>query len=384
MPHPKNHPIYLDYAASAPLRPEARQAMLALLGPNYANPGSLHRAGRAARAAVESAREAAAALIGSDPREIVFTASATEANNLAIAGILAEAPPDAPLLVSSVEHPSLLAPAQTWARRTARPLILAPVDAHGQLRLDAIEASIPRAALVSVQWVNHETGVLQDIAALARRCRQHAVPLHCDATQAAGKLPINVRAAGIDLLTFSSHKLGGPHGAGALHVRHGLRLAPLILGGPQEAGRRAGTENSAAIAGFGAACALAQHELPVLPPRLRALRENLEAQIRAAIPSAIVNGADAPRAPHLSNIAFPGHDGEDLLYALDARGIAVSTGAACSSGATDPSPVLRAMGQDHARARSALRFSIGHETTQEELAAVIEALRDILLKNTSP
>jgi cysteine desulfurase len=352
--------------------------MMAALGRGYGNPGSLHHAGRAARALVEDAREAAAALIGAEAREIIFTAGASEANNLAIAGMLSEAMPEGPVVVSGVEHPSVIIPARAWAQRSGRSLIVLPVDAQGRLDLDAMAGAIPGAALVSVQWVNHETGVMQDIAALAARCRRHGVPLHCDATQAAGKLPIDLRSMGIDLLTFSAHKMGGPPGAGALFMRHGLRIVPQLLGGPQESGRRAGTENAAAIAGFGVACALARRELATFPARLRALREEFEAMVLAEITGALVNGADAPRAPHVSNIAFPGHDAEDLLYALDARGIAVSTGAACSSGATDPSPVLLAMGQDHARARSALRFSFGVETTREALAFTASALRAIL------
>lgn len=354
--------IYLDHNAGAPLRPEAREAMLAVLGP-AANPSAAHREGARARALVAEARAAVAALVGARPAEIVFTGGATEANNLALG-----AAPGSGVVTTAIEHASVLAPA---AARGAREV---GVDAGGRVDAVAIVAAAreARAGLVSVGLANGEIGTLAPVAAIAASLGGSGTLVHTDAAQAAGRIPVSVRALGVDLLSLSSHKLGGPAGVGALWVRAGVSVAPLVRGGPQERGRRAGTENVAGIVGFGAAATAAAADLDVAPARLGALTERLWAGLSAGVPDLRRHG-EGPRLPNTLNVGVPGCAGESLLVLLDLEGVAVSLGSACAAGAPEPSHVLVALGLDREAARGGLRFSLGPTTTADEIDAVIAA-----------
>jgi cysteine desulfurase len=364
--------VYLDHNATAPLLPEAHEAMLEVLREIHGNPSSTHAFGRAARAVVERARAQVAQLLGVEPREVIFTAGATEANNTAIHGAVARHGSGARVVTTTVEHPSVAEPLAALEKQGLRVSRL-PVDGDGRVDPASVEDAIgPDTALVSVILANNETGVLQDAHALreavAGRC-----PLHLDATQALGRLPLDATALGADLVCVSAHKLGGPKGVGAL-VARGLALEPLVRGGPQERRRRGGTENVAAIAGFGAACAVARARLPECGPRLAALRERLFAGLCARVAGVRRNGSAAHVLPNTLNVAFEGVAGEILAEALDGEGIAVSTGAACASGSLEPSPVLLAMGRSEAEARASLRFSLGFDTDEAAIDEVLAVL----------
>ena len=347
---------YLDHNATSPARPEARDAAVAAMS-LAGNPSSAHREGRKARALVEDAREAVAALVDAGPREAVFTSGGTEANNLALLGCGRPR-----VLVSAVEHPSVLQ-AAPFAERIA-------VDREGRIDLsdlDARLASDDAPALVSVMAANNETGVLQPLREVLRLARGHGALIHCDAVQAAGRTGGGWSAA--DLLTLSSHKLGGLQGAGALVVRDGLPLAARIRGGGQEFGLRAGTEALPALAAFGAACRAARDDDW---ERVRALRDDLEARLLAAAPGAEVLGAGAGRLPNTTAIAHPAVDAPTMVMSLDLEGVAVSAGAACSSGKMAASHVAEAMGRGDL-ARRAVRFSLGRSTTLEDCARAVAA-----------
>jgi cysteine desulfurase len=340
-----SHPVYLDYNASTPIKPAAVAAMTELLG-RVGNPSSVHAFGRQARRAVERAREQVAALVGAQPAEVVFTASGTEANNMVLRGFAERA-----VVVSAIEHESVLRAAPDAPR--------IPVSADGVVELAALEALLGaagRPALVSVMMANNETGIVQPIAKIAEIAHRHGALLHTDAVQAPGRLALDLAALGADLMTVSSHKCGGPQGAAALIARRDP--AALLLGGGQERGRRAGTENAAAIAGFGVAAELALAEL-VEAPSIARLRDALEARVRAASNRALVIGAGRPRLPNTSCIALPGAKAETQVMALDLAGVAVSAGAACSSGKVAASHVLAAMGVPARVARGAIRVSLG-------------------------
>jgi cysteine desulfurase len=358
--------VYLDHNATAPLRPEAREAMLALLG-TPANPSSAHREGARARAALETARAEVAALLGARPAEIVFTSGATEANNLALRGAARGA-----VVTTAVEHASVLAA----ARAVGAPLTIVPVDGEGRVDADAVVAACgPGPTLSSVGLANGEVGTLAPVAEIAAGLAGRDVLLHTDAAQAVGRLPVDVRALGVNMLSLSSHKLGGPAGAGALWVGPRVRLAPQLAGGPQERGRRAGTENVVALAGFGVAARCARAELDAFATRAAALLERLWDGIRRALPDAVQNGpADGPRLPNTLNVAFPGCTGESLMVLLDLAGVAVSVGSACAAGAAEPSHVLLAMGRDAEAARGGLRLSVGWSTTDDDVARVLAVL----------
>jgi cysteine desulfurase len=359
--------IYLDHNAGAPLRPEARSAMLACLGAP-ANPSSAHREGARARAAVETARAEVAALVGAAPAEIVFTAGATEANNLAIRG----AAGGRRIVTTAVEHASVL----ETARALDVPLAVVGVDAEGRVDADAVVAACDgTTALASVGLANGEVGSVAPVAEIAARLRGRGVLLHTDAAQAAGRLPLDVAALGVDLLSLSAHKLGGPAGVGALWVRRGVSLAPQLTGGSQERGRRAGTENVAGIVGFGVAARLARSELSEASARMRALAERLWAGLCARLPDVVRNGPVAgPRLPNTLNLSVPGCTGESLMVLLDLAGIAVSVGSACATGAAEPSHVLRAMGRDAEAARGGLRLSLGPTTSAADVDRVLDVL----------
>jgi cysteine desulfurase len=363
--------IYADYAAAAPLRPEARAAMLDALDARLGNASSVHGAGARARARIEAAREEIAAALEAHPLEVIFTSGATEANNLALAG-LASGTGGLHVAVPATEHASVLAPARALAASGHRLTELA-VDADGRTDARAVGSAAPD--LLSVALVNAETGVVQDVAALGASVRQRGGRVHVDAAQAAAFLPLAVDALGADLLTLSSSKVGGPHGAGALWVRRGIALAPLHRGGPQEQGMRAGSEDVAAIAGFATALALALAERTRETTRLATLRDRLRTGIAATWPEArFTLGLDVPAAPHVVSVMLPGVVGEDVVAALDLEGVAAATGSACAAGAAEPSHVLLAMGHDDAAARGALRLSLGWASTTADVDLVLQAL----------
>lgn len=366
--------IYLDHNAAAPLRPAARAAMLRVLDGPPANPSSAHREGARARRILDEARAAVAALIGADPQEIVFTSGATEANNLALRGV-ASPPgtgpvPSPPVVTTAIEHASVLETARLLGAR------LVAVDREGRVEPAAVaDACAPGTRLVSVGLANGEVGTVQPLAAIAAGLQGRGPLLHTDAAQAAGRIPIDVTELGVDLLSLSSGKLGGPAGVGALWVRRGVAIHPLLSGGPQERGRRAGTENVAGIAGFAAAADEARGELSTAPARMAALVEALWDAVRAAAPDAVRYGpAAGARLPNTLRVRVPGCAGESLLVLLDLAGVAVSLGSACTAGAAEPSHVLLAMGADAAAARDAVRFSVGPCTTMADIDAVAAVL----------
>jgi len=354
-------PVYMDYNASVPVRTEAGAAAyeaLLLAG----NPSSVHGFGRVLRGIMEDARDQVAQSIGASAPEIIFTSGATEANNLAILGVARSR-----VLVSAIEHDSV---------RAAMPAAeVIPTMPSGVVDLEALGAMLAegdRSALVSIMLANNETGVLQPVAQAAELAHRHGALLHCDAAQAVGRIGVDVDALSVDLLSLSGHKLGGPAGAGALYVRTGIDLRPTLTGGGQERSRRAGTENLAGIAGFGVAAEMAHRE-PCEAERLVALRDALEARIRIARPDALIFGSGAPRLPNTCCVALPGVPAETQVIALDLAGIAVSAGAACSSGKLRPSAVLRAMGVPADLAASAIRVSLGWKSGPQDVGRFIAA-----------
>lgn len=367
--------VYLDNNATTQPAPEVIEAMLPILREVWANPSSVHGDGRRARAALDEARAGVARFVGCDARELVFTAGGSEANALAIKGI-ALASAKRHLVVSAIEHPSVLAAADQLEKQGFEISRIAP-DAEGVVDPAAVSEAIgPETALVSLMLANNETGALQPVVEVAARCRAAGVPLHVDAVQAAGKIALDVAALGCDLLTIAAHKFHGPKGVGALFVRRGLQLAPIIAG-HQERGRRGGTESAALATGMAKACELAQAALGQME-EVAARRDRFEAEVLARIPGAARNGPATGRVPNTSNLRFEGADGETILIGLDLEGIAVSSGAACSSGAQTPSHVLRAMGQSASQAQSAIRFSLSRETTDAELEQVLAVLPRIV------
>jgi cysteine desulfurase len=361
-------PVYLDHAATAPLHPEARRALLDALDAAWGNPSSVHRWGRESRALLDDARARLARLIGAAPGEVVFTRAGTEADNLAVLG-RARALPGAPVACSAVEHRAVLAAAHA----SGAPVRVLPVDGDGVLRMEALDAALAECpAVVSVMWANNETGVLQPVDEIARRCAAAGVAFHSDAVQALGKVPVRADQVPATLLAFSAHKVGGPKGTGALFVRRGTALAPLAHGGGQERGLRPGTEDVAGALAFAAAAEAAEAERAEAMARVATLRDRLEAGLRERVPGVRVNGAGAERLPGVCNVSVPGADPEMLLVALDLEGIAASSGSACSSGAVEPSHVLLAMGLPAGVAGPSVRFSLGGQTTAAEVERVLE------------
>lgn len=366
--------IYLDNNATAPVDPRVREAMLPFLGDQFGNPSSPHAAGRAARGAVEKARAQVAAGLGTPEDAIVFTSGGTESINTALRGALAAQPGKRHIVTSTIEHSATKNLCQQLAREGCEVTWL-PVDRGGRLDHDAYLAALrPDTAVVSMVWANNETGVLFPIEAMARAADERGIVFHADAVQAAGKVPLELGRVPVHLLSLSAHKFHGPRGAGALFVRPGMGLPPLLSGGGQEGGRRAGTENVPGIVGMGAAAELAAAARPVEMPRVAALRDGFEAAVRARFPQARFHGDPAQRLPNTTNFALPGFDAQALLMALDRLGVACSIGSACSSGVPDASHVLRAMGVPDDEARSSLRFSFSRMNTAEEGTAAVEAL----------
>jgi cysteine desulfurase len=366
--------VYLDHNATTPLDPRVLAAMLPILNEGFGNPSSLHWFGQRARAAVEEARAQAASLIRAAPAEVVFTASGTEADNLALRGVAARAhEPRRKLVVTAIEHHAVLNTVRALAEEGFR-VETVRVDTQGRVDLDDLRARVDdRTALLSIMLANNETGVVQPVAEAARFARERGALVHCDAVQAAGKVEVDVRALDVDLLTLSAHKIYGPKGVGLLYVRRGTPMQPLVRGGAQERNRRAGTENVAGIVGFGAAALLARESLEADGARLRALRDRFEAEL-LSIPGAARNGAE-PRVPNTTNVSFAGTEAEGLLMALDLVGVAVSTGAACAAGGIEPSHVLRAMGLPPERVQASLRISLGRSTTEAQLTRAAQGVR---------
>jgi cysteine desulfurase len=376
--------VYLDWNASAPLRSEARAAAHAALE-RTGNPSSVHGEGRAARRLIEEARDRVAGLVAADPRNVVFTSGGTEANALALSPAIENGADGAPrdrLLVSAIEHPSVLA----GGRFAAAQIEQIPVDAHGVVGLAVLEQRLIALAregarpLVSVMVANNETGVIQPIRQVADIAHRHGALLHVDAVQAAGRIDVDIQALGADLMTLSAHKIGGAKGAGALIRRdETLHLSdPLIKGGGQERGSRAGTENVAAITGFGAAAAAIKAGFAAEAEHMKALRDRLEAGLRAVTPEAVIFGSEAERLPNTTLVSMPGAKAETLVIAFDLDGVAISSGSACSSGKVAPSHVLAAMGVPVELARGAIRISTGPATTEAEIDRFLEVWKKLV------
>ena len=364
-------PIYLDYAATTPVRAEVREAMLPLLTENFGNASSVHRWGRNAKARLEDARARIASAIGASPTEIIFTRGGTEADNLAILG-RSRLEPGLGVACTAIEHRAVLNPARQ-AEEEGAPLTLFPVGMDGVVDLAAVEAALATPlAVLSVMWANNEVGSIQPIDRVAELSAEADVIFHSDAIQALGKVDVRVDRTPLSLLSMSAHKIGGPKGVGALFVRKGTKLQPLITGGGHERGMRAGTEDVAGAVGFALAVELAVRDREAETEHLGRLRDKLQSGLLERVPDLVVNASDATRLPNLLNISIPGAGSEMLLVMLDLEGIAVSSGSACSSGGVAPSHVLTTMGLPVEIAGPSVRFSLGRETTDTEIDRVLE------------
>jgi cysteine desulfurase len=374
--------IYFDYNATTPLAPAVIEAVVTATRDQFGNASSVHHFGQRAKAGLDEARSAVAALIRADPSEVVYTSGGTESDNFAIRGAAEalEATGRRHLVASAIEHEAVLNTLKALSRR-GWTTSLVPVDQTGIVDPERLRSLVTKdTALVSVMHANNEIGTIQPIAELAAIAHAQGALMHTDAVQSVGKIPVDVRAMGIDLLSLSAHKFNGPKGAGALWIKRGTRMLPILTGGKHERSRRAGTENVPAIVGMGIAAQLAAAKLEPEASRLASLRDRLEDGILRAVPGAIVNGARSPRVPNTSNISFDRVEAESLLIALDLEGIAVSTGSACSSGTLEPSHVLRAMGLSSHRTQNSLRFSLGLFSTEEEVDRVIAILPGLVQK----
>ena len=382
-------PVYLDHAASTPMYREAVAAMTAQLT-QLGNPSSLHASGRAARRVVEESRETIAQALNCRPGEVVFTSGGTESDNLALKGLFwarrDQDPRRTRILSTSVEHHAVLDSLHWLAEHEGAEVELLPVDRLGRLDVDALRATLDRdpstVALVSVMWANNEVGTVQPIGEVVELAHSHDIPVHTDAVQAVGQVPVDFPASGVDALTLTAHKVGGPYGVGALVVRRDLEVTPQLHGGGQERDIRSGTIDTPAIAGFAAAVQLAVKQQPDHFLRMAVLRDALVRGVREQVPDAQLNGDPLPGADHRlpgnAHLTFPGCEGDSLLMLLDARGIACSTGSACSAGVPQPSHVLLAMGCDEDQARGSLRFSLGHTSTQADVDALVTAIAPVV------
>ncbi|HEY8534560.1 MAG TPA: cysteine desulfurase family protein [Micromonospora sp.] len=372
---------YLDHAATTPMLDEALEAYVAAAR-DIGNPSSLHAAGRRARQRVEEARERVAAALGARPSEVIFTSGGTESDNLAVKGIFwgrrGARPGRDRILASAVEHHAVLDAVEWLVRDEKATATLLPVDDTGRVQLDqladVVEAHGDDIALISVMWANNEVGTLQPVAEIAQIAARHGIPVHTDAVQAIGQVPVNFAESGVAALTVSGHKIGGPGGVGALLLGRDVPCVPVLHGGGQERNIRSGTLDTAGIVAFAVAVEVAVRKQQEHAARLSALRDELVRRVRAAVPDAIYNGDPVHRLPGNAHFSFPGCEGDALLLLLDAQGIACSTGSACSAGVAQPSHVLLAMGADDDRARSSLRFTLGHTSTREDIDALIAAL----------
>jgi cysteine desulfurase len=379
---------YLDHAASTPMLPEAVDAVTAALRASLTavgNASSLHSAGRRARRVVEESRETLAAALGARPSEVVFTSSGTESDNLAVKGIWwarqAADPRRRRILASAVEHHAVLDAVEWLVEHEGATVDWLEVDAAGRVHPDVLRAAVERdptdVALVSVMWANNEVGTVQPVRELADVAHEHGIPLHSDGVQAVGQLPVDFAASGVDALTVTGHKFGGPLGAGALLLSRSTACTPLLHGGGQERDVRSGTLDTPSVAGLAAAAVVATSRQPELAARLAGLRDDLARRVRDAVPDAVLNGGP-DRLPGNAHFSFPGCEGDSLLLLLDARGVEVSTGSACSAGVARPSHVLLALGASEAEARSSLRFSLGHTSTGSDVDALLEVLPSVV------
>jgi cysteine desulfurase len=380
--------VYLDHAATTPILPEAAAAMTEQLG-RVGNASSLHASGRGARRVVEESRERIAQALGCRPGEVVFTSGGTEADNLAVKGLFwsrrAEDPRRVRILSTGVEHHAVLDPL-LWLAGEGAKVELVAVDRLGRLDLDAFRAAVdtdPESiALVSVMWANNEVGTVQPVAEVVEIAHAHGIPVHTDAVQALGQLPLDFAASGVDAMTVTGHKIGGPYGVGALIARRDLQPTALLHGGGQERDIRSGTIDPPAVAGFAVACETAVARQPELAERLGGLRDALVSGVRRIVPEAIYNGDPDPRLDHRlpgnAHLAFPGCEGDSLLMLLVAHGVECSTGSACDAGVPQPAHVLLAMGSAEELARASLRFSLGHTSTRADVDALLEAIGPVV------
>ena len=377
-----NTPVYLDHAATTPVREEVFEAMKPFYGPRFGNPSSTHRWGREARAALDEARERVGRCLGARPDEICFTSGGTEADNFAILGawraLKAKGRPA--IVTTPIEHKAVLGAVHHATDEGAEERLL-KMTSDGVVDRNSFDKLMDdRVAVCSMMWVNNEIGTIQPVAELAARAKDRGAIFHTDAVQAFGKVPIDAHKQQFDLLTISGHKFGAPKGIGALFIRRGTNLEPLLHGGAQDRGRRPGTENVAAAVGLARAAELTLAECEAHCARLGKLRDRLEAGILAKVPDAVIHGRGAERAPHITNVSVPGTDSESLLMALDLRGIACSGGSACQSGSIEPSHVLSAIGVRPDLASAAVRMSLGVLTTEESIDRVIEVFPTLVAK----
>ena len=371
--------VYLDHAATTPVRPEVLSAMLPYFADHPGNASSLHMDGQRAKKALEEARNTVARALGADPKEIYFTSGGTESDNQALIGVArAQSRRGRHLITTTIEHHAVLN-ACKWLEAQGFRVSYIPVNQYGLIDLHALRDSICEdTVLISVMLANNEVGTVEPVAEIACLAHARGILVHTDAVQAVGKMPVRVHELGVDLLSLAAHKFGGPKGVGVLYVRQGTPIEPLLYGGHQERALRPGTQNIPGIVGLAMALRLADEELPKEAARLASLRDRLQQGILSHIPDVQVNGHPVFRLPNILNVSFGGVEGESLLMALDIRGIAVSTGSACAAGSSEPSHVLQAMGLDRARVEGALRFSLGHTTTDEDIDYTLQTLDEVI------
>jgi len=374
--------VYLDHGATTPVDPEVAEAMCRVLQDTHGNPSSIYAEGRAARAAVDRARDEVAAAIEAEPSEIVFTSGGTEADNLALRGALkARRDERDGLVTTAIEHHAVIDTARDLERYAHVRLTVVGVDRQGVVDPAAIRGAIDeRTSLVSVMHANNEIGTIEPIAEIGAICRERGVTFHSDAVQTVGALEVDVRKTPVDLLSINAHKFYGPKGVGALYVRRGTRLATMQTGGGQEKGRRTGTENVAGIVGLGVAMRIARERRATESPRQARLRDRLISGVRTRVPSVVLNGHPTDRLPNNISFCIPGTDGESLIVALDLEGFAVSSGSACTSGETEPSHVLLALGLDREVAKGSLRVTVGRSTTEADVDAFVRALEHVVAR----
>jgi len=380
--------IYLDNAASTAVHPDVVKEMLPYFDVQYGNPSSIHQFGRKARKSIQKARKQVATLIGADPNEILFTSGGTESNNTILDGVLnTNGEPDPEhLITSSIEHEAVLQPCKDFENVGIKITYL-PVDEHGIVNPDDITNSInSHTILVSIMFANNEVGTIQPIKEISEICKKYQIPLHTDAVQAVGKIPINVKELGVDALSISSHKINGPKGIGALFIKKGLMVTPQILGGGQENGMRSGTENVASIVGFGKACEIAKDKLSDNISHFQTLHSSMLSRIVKEIPHVKLNGHPQNRIFNNIHLTFLGINGEDLIIKLDEHGIAASTGSACSVHTQKASHVLKAMGFNHEQITGSLRISFGYTNTLDEVEQTVKVLKKVVaeLRSISP
>ena len=380
--------IYFDNAASTAVHPEVVKEMLPYFDTQYGNPSSIHQFGRKTKNAIEKARKQVAALIGAEPGEIIFTSGGTESNNTIFYGIKFQGAKfeGSQIITSSIEHDAVLKPIREFEKNGCKVTYL-PVDEHGIVNSDDITNSItPQTVMVSIMFANNEVGTIQPIKEISKICNKYQIPLHTDAVQAAGKVPINVKELGVDALSISSHKINGPKGVGALFIKKGFTVVPYLLGGGQENGMRSGTENVASIVGFGKACEIAKEKLNENISHFQTLHSSMLSKIVKEIPHVKLNGHTEKRIFNNIHLTFLGVNGEDLIIKLDEHGIAASTGSACSVHTQKASHVLKAMGFNHEQITGSLRISFGYMNTLDEVDQTVEVLKKVVaeLRSVSP